>query len=169
MRKKHDVALRCRLHTIDSGEVRIGGTTVADGTIHVRPEHRQINMVFQSYAIWPHMSVSENVGYGLRMQGMDRYKARARVGLMLELVGLSGFADRPATGLSGGQQQRVALARALATQPRILLLDEPLSNLDSVLRHRMRGEIMRLQRETGTTTLYVTHDCVRHSPCPTRS
>ncbi|TKT69802.1 ABC transporter ATP-binding protein [Aquamicrobium sp. LC103] len=147
------------LHQIDAGEIRIGEIPVATADLHIRPEHREINMVFQSYAIWPHMTVADNVAYGLKMKGLPREVIRKQVTDMLDLVGLTAFSDRMATGLSGGQQQRVALARALATQPRILLLDEPLSNLDSVLRNRMRCEIMRIQRELGTTTLYVTHDC----------
>src|SRR5690606_7271335 len=110
------------LHKIDSGEISIGDVTVADASTHIRPEHRQINMVFQSYAIWPHMTVAENVAYGLKLMGKPSHVVRKHVGDMLDLVGLHDFADRPATGLSGGQQQRVALARALATQPRILLL-----------------------------------------------
>jgi ABC-type Fe3+/spermidine/putrescine transport system ATPase subunit len=147
------------LHRIDGGTITIGDMTVAADGLHVRPEHRRINMVFQSYAIWPHLTVAENVGYGLKMQRMAGADMRRRVMEMLDLVGLADFAERHATGLSGGQQQRVALARALATRPRVLLLDEPLSNLDTVLRHRMRAEIMRIQRETGITALYVTHDC----------
>jgi ABC-type Fe3+/spermidine/putrescine transport system ATPase subunit len=153
--------LRCvaGLHRIAGGTITIGGDLVAGPRVHVRSEHRRVNMVFQSYAIWPHMTVFENVAYGLRSKKLGSAEIKSVVHEMLELVGLDGFAERPATGLSGGQQQRVALARAIATRPRVLLLDEPLSNLDSVLRARMRTEMQRVQRETGTTTLYVTHDC----------
>ena len=153
--------LRCvaGLHKIDGGRILIGGEQVAAGGLHVRPEHRNVNMVFQSYAVWPHMSVFDNVAYGLKRGNTDKAVIARRVNEMLELVGLQDYAKRGATGLSGGQQQRVALARAVATNPRVLLLDEPLSNLDSVLRTRMRAEILRIQRETGKTTLYVTHDC----------
>jgi ABC-type Fe3+/spermidine/putrescine transport system ATPase subunit len=153
--------LRCvaGLHRIAGGTIMIGDEVVAGPSAHVRPEHRRVNMVFQSYAIWPHMTVHENVAYGLKMMKVANAEKQSIVHDMLDLVGLAEFAERPATGLSGGQQQRVALARALATRPRVLLLDEPLSNLDSVLRARMRTEMQRIQRETGTTTLYVTHDC----------
>lgn len=152
--------LRCvaGLHPVSGGTITVGDEVVSSQTVHVRPERRQINMVFQSYAIWPHMTVFENVAYGITGGRSGREQRRARALELLELVGLENFADRPATGLSGGQQQRVALARALATRPRVLLLDEPLSNLDAVLRSQLRAELMRIQRETGTTTLYVTHD-----------
>lgn len=152
--------LRCvaGLHPVTGGTITVGDELVSGARIHVRPERRRINMVFQSYAIWPHMSVFDNVGYGITGGRAGRTEKRARVLELLDLVGLAEMASRPATGLSGGQQQRVALARALATRPRVLLLDEPLSNLDAVLRTRMRAELMRIQRETGTTTLYVTHD-----------
>jgi ABC-type Fe3+/spermidine/putrescine transport system ATPase subunit len=124
----------------------------------VPPEKRGVNMVFQSYAVWPHMSVFENVGYGLRTRREPDAKVRTKVGEALAMVGLEGFAERYGTELSGGQQQRVALARAIVTSPRLLLFDEPLSNLDAGLRERMRFELVALQKRLGTTSLYVTHD-----------
>jgi ABC-type Fe3+/spermidine/putrescine transport system ATPase subunit len=114
--------------------------------------------VFQSYAIWPHMTVFENVAFGFRVRGIGRAEARPAVERALALVDLSGFADRPATRLSGGQQQRVALARALAYDSKIILLDEPLSNLDAQLRIQMRAELGDLRRRIGFTAVYVTHD-----------
>ena len=123
---------------------------------------RDIGMVFQSYAIWPHMSVFENVAFPLRVGGRRRNGGAAeikrRVNEALETVEMASFAERPATQLSGGQQQRVALARAIVGRPQLLLLDEPLSNLDARLREGMRGELKRLQRQLGMTTIYVTHD-----------
>jgi iron(III) transport system ATP-binding protein len=115
-------------------------------------------MVFQSYAIWPHMTVFENVAYGLVVKGRPKDEVRRKVAEKLSLVGLSGTEDRPATALSGGQMQRVALARSLTTEPGILLLDEPLSNLDAKLRASLRFELKEIQRTTGVTALYVTHD-----------
>ena len=116
-------------------------------------------MVFQSYAIWPHLTVFNNVAFPLKAAGHHNLKwIRDKVARALDLVGLAGFEERPAPQLSGGQQQRVALARALVREPDLLLLDEPLSNLDTKLRERMRSELKRLQRELGITTLYVTHD-----------
>jgi ABC-type Fe3+/spermidine/putrescine transport system ATPase subunit len=152
--------LRCvaGLHTPTGGEILLGGKRVFGDGANVPPNKRDINMVFQSYAVWPHMTTLENVTYGLRAQKVDRAKAKQRARNMLELVGLGDFEDRHATDLSGGQQQRVALARALATEPALVLMDEPLSNLDAQLRARMRDEIRQLQRATGTTVLYVTHD-----------
>jgi len=152
--------LRCvaGLHRISGGTIQIDGRRVADGRTHVRPERRGLNMVFQSYALWPHMSVFQNVAYGLRAQRVAKREIRGRVEEMLDLVGLGGYGPRGVSELSGGQQQRVVLARGLATRPRLLLLDEPLSNLDSELRARMRAEIHSLQRELGLTALYVTHD-----------
>lgn len=122
------------------------------------PNKRPVNTVFQNYALFPHMSVTENVGFGLEMLGKSKAEARARAGEMLELVQLSQFAERKPAQLSGGQQQRVALARALAPQPKVLLLDEPLSALDLKLRQAMRFELKEIQRETGITFIFVTHD-----------
>ncbi|WEG08786.1 ABC transporter ATP-binding protein [Microbacterium horticulturae] len=152
--------LRCvaGLHRISKGAIHIDGRLVADQRTHVRPEKRGLNMVFQSYALWPHMTVFQNVAYGLRAQRVPKSEIRGRVEEMLDLVGLGGYGPRGVSELSGGQQQRVVLARGLATRPRLLLLDEPLSNLDSELRARMRAEIHSLQRELGLTALYVTHD-----------
>ena len=152
--------LRCvaGLHRVSDGTIRIDGRAVAGRKTHVRPERRGLNMVFQSYALWPHMTVFQNVAYGLKAQGVERGEIRRRVEEVLELVGLGGYATRSATDLSGGQQQRVVLARGLVTRPRLLLLDEPLSNLDSELRGQMRTEIHTLQRSLNLTTLYVTHD-----------
>jgi ABC-type Fe3+/spermidine/putrescine transport system ATPase subunit len=152
--------LRCvaGLHTPTSGEIVLGGDRVFGGGQVVPPNKRDINMVFQSYAVWPHMTTIENVMYGLRAKKVDRTQARQRARHMLDLVGLGDFENRHATDLSGGQQQRVALARALATEPSLVLMDEPLSNLDAQLRSRMRDEIRQLQKTTGTTVLYVTHD-----------
>ncbi|WP_456366145.1 ABC transporter ATP-binding protein [Thermococcus sp.] len=115
-------------------------------------------LVFQNYALWPHMSVFDNVAYGLRIRKLPKEEVEKRVKWALELVKLQGFADRYPTQLSGGQQQRVAIARALVVEPKLLLLDEPLSNLDAKLRLEMRSEIRRIQRELGITVLYVTHD-----------
>ncbi|GAA3749324.1 ABC-type Fe3+/spermidine/putrescine transport system ATPase subunit [Spinactinospora alkalitolerans] len=122
------------------------------------PERRNIGMVFQSYALFPHMSLTDNVGFGLRARRLPSAEVRRRAGEALELVGLSHAADRKPAELSGGQQQRVALARAVAIEPSVLLLDEPLSNLDARLRVQMRRELLRVQRETGVTAVLVTHD-----------
>ncbi|WP_306116816.1 MULTISPECIES: ABC transporter ATP-binding protein [unclassified Roseovarius] len=122
------------------------------------PNKRPVNTVFQNYALFPHMTITENVAFGLEMRGKSKSEARTRAGEMLELVQLSQFAARKPSQLSGGQQQRVALARALAPQPKVLLLDEPLSALDLKLRQAMRFELKELQRETGITFIFVTHD-----------
>jgi iron(III) transport system ATP-binding protein len=146
----------------DAGEILIGEKMVfsARGKIFVPGNQRDIGMVFQSYAIWPHMTVFENIAFPLRVRKQSDRVARNQVLEALELVGLSGLEDRSATQLSGGQQQRVALARALVGRPQVLLLDEPLSNLDAKLRTQMRWELKELQTRLGTTTLYVTHDQV---------
>jgi iron(III) transport system ATP-binding protein len=144
----------------DSGAIRIAGQTVFSSgqRINVPTNKRPIGMVFQSYAIWPHMTVFENVAYPLAVKRVATDDMRSRVNEVLRVVGLEGLADRPAPKLSGGQQQRVALARALIKNPKVLLLDEPLSNLDAKLREQMRFEIKRLQRQFNITTIYVTHD-----------
>ncbi len=122
------------------------------------PWKRNVGMVFQSYAIWPHMTVFENVAFGPRERGEPRAEIERRVGEALRMVNLEGMEGRRPSQLSGGQQQRVALARTLVVQPRVLLLDEPLSNLDARLRAQMRIELLKLQRDLGITTIYVTHD-----------
>lgn len=139
----------------DSGTIRIGDTVVADDTHFLRAEKRNIGMVFQDYALFPHLTVLKNVGFGLHGSKKERNK---RAEEMLVLVGLHGYGDRMPYELSGGQQQRVALARALAPQPDILLLDEPFSNLDAALRVQVRGEVRSILRKAGTTTIFVTHD-----------
>lgn len=131
-----------------------------DGTdvTHIGAQHRDVSMVFQSYALFPHMSVGDNVAYGLSVVRMPKDERITRVALALERVGLSTFARRMPHTLSGGQQQRVAVARALVLEPEVMLFDEPLSNLDARLRAQVRGEIRDLQRELGLTVVYVTHD-----------
>jgi spermidine/putrescine transport system ATP-binding protein len=139
---------------LSSGEIALFGQPIAA----LPPEKRPVNTVFQHYALFPHMSVLDNVAFGLRMKGMAPADRRRRAGEMLEMVHLSGFSDRFPAQLSGGQQQRVALARALAPAPRVLLLDEPLSALDLKLRQAMRVELKTLQEDTAITFLFVTHD-----------
>jgi ABC-type Fe3+/spermidine/putrescine transport system ATPase subunit len=148
------------LHGIDAGKITVGEvvyTSKEDG-IFLPPEKRDIGMVFQSYAIWPHMTVAQNVAYPLEIRKVDRAEIDARVADVLRLVGLADMADKLATQLSGGQQQRAALARAIVPRPRLLLFDEPLSNLDLKLREQMRVELKRIQHEVGITSVYVTHD-----------
>lgn len=144
----------------DGGCIRIGGRVVSDPAdrIFVPPDHRRLGMVFQSYAIWPHMTVFENVGYPLRIRHRKSDEVRAKVMQALRLVEMQDYADRPAPLLSGGQQQRVAIARALVFEPDVLLLDEPLSNLDAKLRTQTGDEFRAIQKRLGITTLYVTHD-----------
>ena len=152
--------LRCvaGLETPDHGEIAIGGRLVFSSAtgLQVPPSRRRIGMVFQSYAVWPHMTVFGNVAFPLEVQG--RTQVRERVMRALTAVGLEPLADRYASLLSGGQQQRVALARAIVAEPDVLLLDEPLSNLDATLREQMRGELRSLQQSLHVTTVYVTHD-----------
>jgi iron(III) transport system ATP-binding protein len=154
--------LRCvaGLERPDGGRITIDGRTVyASGErVYVQTNKRPIGMVFQSYAIWPHMTVAENVGYPLTIQRRPKAEIKKRVMDVLKVVGLDGLEDRPAPKLSGGQQQRVAFARALVNEPKVMLLDEPLSNLDAKLRVQMRSEIKALQRRTSITTIFVTHD-----------
>jgi ABC-type Fe3+/spermidine/putrescine transport system ATPase subunit len=148
------------LETPTSGAIRIGGRPVYDRAagINLRTEQRGMSMVFQSYAIWPHMTVFENVAYGLRVRKQAGAALADKVQHALDLVKMGQYASRNASALSGGQQQRVALARAVAFSPSVILFDEPLSNLDAKLRSEMRIELRELQRRLGVTSLYVTHD-----------
>ena len=156
--------LRCivGLETPDEGEIRIGGQVVwskAKG-IAVPPEKRGLGMVFQTYAIWPHMSVFDNIAYPLQVRGTPKDVIREKVARTLKFVQLEGVEQRSATKLSGGQQQRVALARALVAEPKVILFDEPLSNLDAKLREETRKELRRFLNELDITAIYVTHDRV---------
>ena len=137
-----------------SGTITIAGRDVT----RLAPEAHNTAMVFQSYALWPHMTVNQNVGYGLKLRGWPRARIEARVGEMLKLLHLEAFGARKATELSGGQRQRVALGRALAIDPDVLLLDEPMSNLDAQIRLELRHELRALQQRVGITAVYVTHD-----------
>ncbi|MDQ1255553.1 MAG: transporter ATP-binding protein [Candidatus Hydrogenedentes bacterium] len=152
--KTTTLRLMAGLETPDAGTIAFGGRDVTA----LPPERRNAAMVFQSYALFPHMNVFENVAFGLRAQKMAKTAIPGRVDETLELVQLGGMGKRRVTELSGGQQQRVALARALAVQPKILLLDEPLSNLDAELRYATREQLAELQRRLGITAVYVTHD-----------
>lgn len=138
----------------DKGKIYFNDTVMND----VPPYERNIGIVFQDYALFPHMTVYDNISFGLKLRKLSKEEIKRRVSWALELVGLKGFEDRYPEQLSGGQQQRVALARALVIEPQLLLLDEPLSNLDAKIRERLRGEIKRIQKELGITTIYVTHD-----------
>jgi putative spermidine/putrescine transport system ATP-binding protein len=138
----------------DAGSIEIHGRDVTE----VPPNRRDIGMVFQGYALFPHLTVAENVAYGLRMRKLPKAEIAPRVARALDLVKLAAFADRRPKQLSGGQQQRVAIARALVIEPRVLLLDEPLSNLDAKLRHEMRVELRRLLKQTHVASVFVTHD-----------
>ncbi len=138
----------------DNGSIQVGGRDVT----RLPPWQRNVGMVFQSYALWPHMTVAENVAFGLEQRKVARGDIPVRVRAALDLVGLGQYGERRPSQLSGGQQQRVALARTLVVEPEVLLLDEPLSNLDAKLREEMRDELRQLQRRTGLTTIFVTHD-----------
>jgi len=140
--------------TPQSGSILLGGRDIT----RLPPEKREVGMVFQNYALFPYLTVARNVEYGLRVRGGNTATRRSTVARYLDLVGLAGFEDRRIDELSGGEQQRVALARSLAVEPRVLLLDEPLSNLDARLRDHTREELRSLQRELGITTIFVTHD-----------
>ncbi len=142
----------------DGGTISIGPTVVDSGSVHVPPQKRRVGFVFQSYALWPHMTVTGHILYALRARRVPRDQMGERVAEILQLVGLSHVHHRHPYELSGGQQQRVAVARALATDPQVLLLDEPLSNLDAELRTQMRAELRRVHDRTGLTTILVTHD-----------
>jgi ABC-type Fe3+/spermidine/putrescine transport system ATPase subunit len=139
---------------VSSGSIRVGGREIG----RLPPEKRGMALVFQSYALWPHMTVAQNIGYGLRLRRWPRQAIARRVDEVLAMLGLKGFGGRRVTQLSGGQRQRVALGRALAVDPRILLLDEPLSNLDARIREEVRHEIKALQQRLGITAIHVTHD-----------
>jgi iron(III) transport system ATP-binding protein len=142
----------------DAGEIRVDGKAISSASLLVPPERRNMSMIFQSYAVWPHMTVAQNVAYGLKFKKLAKQEIDAKVTKVLGVVHLAELKDRYSAELSGGQQQRVALARALVIEPQILLMDEPLSNLDANLREEMRFEIRRLHEEFKITTVYVTHD-----------
>jgi iron(III) transport system ATP-binding protein len=158
------------LLTPDEGSLSISGRLVArDGQNVVPPERRDVGMVFQDLALWPHLTVRGNLAFGLRARGVARDERERRIGDMLARVGLEARGGARPTRLSGGEQQRVALARALVLNPKILLMDEPLSSLDEELRVQMRDEILRLHREMGFTLLYVTHSREEVADMATRS
>ena len=142
------------LEEVTSGEIRIGGRVVND----LEPPDRDIAMVFQNYALYPHMSVEDNIGFPLRMQRVPKREMRSRVGDVAELLGIPELLKRKPKELSGGQRQRVAMGRAIVRHPQVFLMDEPLSNLDAKLRVQMRAELVKLHRRLGVTTIYVTHD-----------
>jgi multiple sugar transport system ATP-binding protein len=148
------------LETPDEGEIVIDGTVVfsADRGVRVAPGMRHIGMVFQSYALWPHMKVKDNIGFGLRVQKVPQQEVEARVDKILTDLSMDGLGERYPSELSGGQQQRIALARLLATRPPVFLMDEPLSNLDARLRLDMRAELKRFHHDSDATTVFVTHD-----------
>jgi ABC-type sugar transport system ATPase subunit len=142
----------------DAGEIRLAGKVVSTaGRIHAAPRWRGVGMVFQDLALWPHMSVAENIGFGLRARSVAAAECRRRIDDIANLVGLGDYLHVRPGELSGGEQQRVALARALVLKPQLLLMDEPLSNLDAALSRRLRAEILRLHAELGFTLVFVTH------------
>ncbi len=143
---------------VSSGSIAIDGRPVSGPGLHLPPELRRIGIVFQSYALWPHMSVADNVGYALKIARIAGEERRRRIAAALDTVDLAGFGDRRPADLSGGQRQRVALARCLVTSPSLVLLDEPLANLDVHLRAAMEDAFTEFHRRTGTTMIYVTHD-----------
>jgi len=143
----------------DTGSISLAGELVCrDGRMITPPEQRNLGMVFQDLALWPHLSVKGNIAFGLKARGIQKSEREGRIREVLALVGMTGFKDRRPAELSGGQQQRVALARALVLEPRVLLMDEPLSSLDQELNIRLRKEILGLHEKLGFTLLYVTHD-----------
>jgi iron(III) transport system ATP-binding protein len=142
----------------DAGEIRVNGRVISSAKVLIPPERRNMSMIFQSYAVWPHLTVFQNVAYGLKFKKLSRGEIEKKTERLLHVVHLEALKARYPAELSGGQQQRVALARALVVEPQILLLDEPLSNLDANLREEMRFEIRRLHEQFGITTIYVTHD-----------
>ncbi|MQA81231.1 MAG: ATP-binding cassette domain-containing protein [Streptosporangiales bacterium] len=146
------------LTTIEGGRISVGGQRFSEPGLTIPPERRKLGMVFQSYALWPHMTVFGNIAYTLKTNKWPKAEIKDRVREVLDIVGLPGLEDRYAGQLSGGQMQRVAVARSLAPEPRVLLFDEPLSNLDSKLREKMRFELRQIQQRVGITALYVTHD-----------
>jgi iron(III) transport system ATP-binding protein len=143
---------------VTSGEIRIGGQTVSSAAASLAPEKRRVGIVFQNYALWPHMTVAENIGYPLKVARVDRAEAKKRIDDALALVNLTGLGDRRPANLSGGQRQRVALARCLVAAPSLVLFDEPLANLDVHLRASMEEEFAAFHKRTGTTIVYITHD-----------
>ena len=144
----------CGFVPVAGGSIAVGGRDITG----LPPDKRNIAMVFQSYALWPHMTVAQNIGYGLKLRGVGRAEIARRIAELLAMLRLDGLGERKVTALSGGQRQRVALGRALAVSPQILLLDEPLSNLDARIREEVRHEIKTLQQTLGITTVHVTHD-----------
>jgi iron(III) transport system ATP-binding protein len=143
---------------VTSGEIEIGGVVVSSPATSLPPEKRRIGIVFQNYALWPHMTVAENVGYSLKVARIPTAERQHRVAAALELVNMESFGERPPANLSGGQRQRVALARCLVAEPALVLFDEPLANLDVHLRASMEDEFSLFHKRTGTTILYITHD-----------